>query len=118
MESEGAEMPLTIFFVKSTYMIEGNTSEHLARIREARFRWHSPPKCTDCGACNAGMPKFRWWTDDEAKVIALAVAISKVPRAEALVFRDDALEAKAAAAIEEAAGRGAQRDWLSTTERD
>lgn len=108
---------LTIYFAKNLYMIEGNASEHLGRIREARFRWHSPPKCTDCGACLAGMPKFRWWTDDEAKVIALAVAISKVPRAEALVFREDALEAKAAAAIAGAAERS-QSDWLARTERD
>lgn len=111
-------MPLTIYFAKALFMIEGNTSEHLSRIREVRFRWHSPPKCIDCGACLAGMPKFRWWTDDEAKVISLAVAISKVPRAEALVFRDDALEAKAKAAIEDAAGRGPQSDWLTRTERE
>ena len=98
---------------KGLFMLEGCTPEKKGLPSRARWRWHSPPKCTNCEACVAGMPPHRWWTDSEAKVIELAHLVATTPGETPLEFGEDGLAARVGKAVAEREGQG---DWLSRLE--
>lgn len=98
---------------KGLFMLEGCTPEKKSLPSRARWRWHSPPKCSNCEACVAGMPSHRWWTDDEGKVAELAHLVATTPGEPALEFGEDGLAARVAKELRKRAGQG---DWLSRLE--
>lgn len=106
-------MPLYVAKAKGLFMLEHCTQEKKGLPSRARWRWHGPPKCSNCDACAAGMPPFRWWTSDEAKVIELAYIVATTPGEPPLEFGEEGLGARVAKAVAERVGQG---DWLSRLE--